>query len=87
MYDLELDKVVSEIKKQGAKQVLIQLPDGLKNQADKVIDKIEKETSAQAFLWFGSCFGACDLPLGLSNLKIDLAIQFGHNRYWKTKEW
>ncbi|MBS3066822.1 hypothetical protein J4205_03275 [Candidatus Pacearchaeota archaeon] len=87
MYSLELDKIIYEIKERKAKQVLIQLPDGLKKEANKIIDSIEKNTEAKAFLWLTDCFGACDLPLGLDILKIDLMIQFGHNRYWKTKEW
>ena len=87
MFNLELDKVIEEIKTRNAKQVLIQLPDGLKPEAGKVVDEIEKQTDAKAFIWLTSCFGACDLPLGLDILKIDLMIQFGHNRYWKTQEW
>ncbi|HLD98376.1 MAG TPA: diphthamide synthesis protein [Candidatus Nanoarchaeia archaeon] len=87
MYSLELEKVISEIKARNSKQVLIQLPDGLKPEANKVIDAIESQTDAKAFLWLTDCFGACDIPLGLDILKIDLMIQFGHNRYWKTQEW
>lgn len=86
MYNLELEKLIQEIKKCNSKQVLIQLPDGLKNQSDKIVDFIETNTNANAFIWFGSCFGACDLPLGLDILKIDLIVQWGHNRFNK-KEW
>lgn len=86
MYDLELDKVVQEIKKKEAKQVLLQLPDGLKNKSNEVVNFIETNTDAKAFIWFGSCFGACDLPLGLDVLNIDLIIQFGHNKFNKG-EW
>tara|TARA_Y100000310_G_C20668035_1_gene808703 strand:+ start:377 stop:640 length:264 start_codon:yes stop_codon:yes gene_type:complete len=87
MYDLELPKVIEEINNRDAKQILIQLPDGLKPQGQKIIDEIESKTNAKAYLWLGNCFGACDLPLGIDILKIDLNIQFGHNRYWKTEEW
>ncbi len=87
MFKLELDRVVREINERNAKQVLIQLPDGLKTRAEEIMEAIETNTEAEAFLWLSSCFGACDLPLGLDILKIDLMIQFGHNRYWKTQEW
>ena len=83
MYKIELDKVIDEIKKQKSKQVLIQLPDGMKHKADKIVDGIEKGTNAQAFIWFGDCFGACDLPLGMDILNIDLVIQWGHNKFNK----
>ncbi|MDP2672360.1 MAG: diphthamide synthesis protein [Nanoarchaeota archaeon] len=86
MYNLELNKLIKEIKKRNSKQVLIQLPDGLKNKSNQIVDFIEVKTNAKAFIWFGSCFGACDLPLGLDVLKMDLIVQWGHNRFNK-KEW
>lgn len=85
MYNLELNKVIEKIKAKNAKQVLIQLPDGLKHKSNEVVDFIEKNTDAKAFIWLGSCFGACDLPLGMDILNIDLIIQFGHNRFNKEK--
>lgn len=87
MFSLEIEKVIAEIKSRNAKQVLVQLPDGLKNQAKDVVDKLEAETGASILIWFSSCFGACDLPLGLDVLGIDLMIQWGHNRYHKTEMW
>lgn len=81
-YDMELEGIVSEIKKQRAKTVLIQLPDGLKKKATKMADFIEKSTKAKCLIWIGSCFGACDTPnLGRMEKKIDLLIQFGHNNF------
>lgn len=80
-YDLELEKVISEIKKSKAKLVLLQFPDGLKPLATKVVDFLENKTNAEFLIWFGTCFGACDLPVGLERIKpkIDLVIQFGHS--------
>lgn len=86
MYKLELEQAIEEIKKRNAKQVLIQLPDGLKNKSNEVVDFIEANTNAKAFILLGSCFGACDLPLNLDTLNIDLIIQWGHNRFNK-EEW
>ena len=81
MFDLELEKVIAEVKAKKKKKVLIQLPDGLKTRAQEIVDRIEKETSASAFIWYSSCFGACDLPLGLETLGIDFLVGFGHNQY------
>jgi 2-(3-amino-3-carboxypropyl)histidine synthase len=80
-YDLELDKVISEIKKTKAKLVLLQFPDGLKQYATAVVDYLKSKTSAEFLIWLGSCFGACDTPVGIEKLKpkVDLTIQFGHN--------
>jgi len=80
-YNLELKKVIEEIKKSKAKLVLLQFPDGLKIYATTIIDYLEKNTNAEFLIWMDSCFGACDSPTGLEKLnpKIDLVIQFGHN--------
>ena len=80
-YDLELEKVISEIKKNNAKLVLLQFPDGLKPYATAVVDYLEEKTSAEFLIWLESCFGACDTPQGIEKIKpkIDLIVQFGHS--------
>jgi 2-(3-amino-3-carboxypropyl)histidine synthase len=80
-YDLELEKVVLEVRKSKAKLVLLQFPDGLKPYATSVVDYLEEKTKSDFLIWFGSCFGACDSPVGLEKIspKIDLVIQFGHS--------
>ena len=86
MFDLELNKAVQEVKTRGAKKILVQLPEGLKTKVPEVVKVLEKETGAEVIIWYGSCFGACDLPLGLDVIGIDLMLQWGHNRFHK-KEW
>ena len=76
-YDLKLSYIIKEIRKQKAKLVCIQLPDGLKPYAKHIADKIRLNTSAKVVIWLGSCFGACDIPY-LN--KVDLLIQFGHEK-------
>lgn len=83
-YDLELDRVVSEIRKQKAKRVCIQLPDGLKPHADKIAKHIREKTGAEVLIWAGSCFGACDIPTEIEKLGVDLLIQFGHSE-WRAE--
>ncbi len=75
-YELELDRVVSEINKAGAKTVLIQLPDGLKPKAKEIKEKLEG-TGAEILIWGGSCYGACDV----AKADVDILIQFGHSRW------
>ncbi|MCK5149851.1 diphthamide synthesis protein [Candidatus Pacearchaeota archaeon] len=81
IYDLELDKVISNIKKSKAKLVLLQFPDGLKPYATSVVDYLEKKVNVAFLIWFGDCFGACDTPVLGKELdkEIDLVVQFGHN--------
>ncbi len=82
-YNLELEKIINEIKKQKAKTVLLQLPDGLKPKATEIVNEIESKTSSKCFIWMDTNFGACDLPLGIEKLKIDLLVHFGHNKFEK----
>lgn len=80
-YDLELQKAIDKIKKEKAKLVCIQLPDGLKPKAKEITDILRKKTSAKIIIWAGSCFGACDTPK-IEHLDFDLLIHFGHSE-WK----
>ncbi len=82
-YDLELEKVVKQIKDSKAKLVLLQFPDGLKPWATSVVDFLREKTGDNVgfLIWFESCFGACDTPVLSEELEkqIDLIVQFGHN--------
>ena len=73
-YELELGKIVSEIKRQKAKSVLLQFPDGLKPYSTAVVDYLEEKTDVMIKIWLGDCFGACDVP----ETSCDLVVQFGH---------
>jgi len=85
-YHLEEAKVIEEIKSTSAKRVLIHLPDGLKPKAGELVQKLKKETGAEFLIWFGSCYGACDLPK-VDDLGVDLVVSFGHNEYRKELKW
>lgn len=84
-YDLELDKIVVRIKKQKARRVLLQFPDGLKPYAVTIAEELEKKCkNVEFFIWLGSCYGACDVPVQVERLSVDLIVQFGHTE-WKFK--
>lgn len=82
MYDLEIKKAAAKIKKEKAKLVLIQLPDGLKPKADLIKKELESKTKADVLIWMGSCFGSCDVPENVKKLGVDLIVQWGHSE-WK----
>ena len=77
-YDLEIEKAVNEVNEAKAKTVLIQLPDGLKPEGKSIADEISLKTGASVYLWGGSCFGACDVPVEVDRLGVDMVIQWGH---------
>ena len=84
-YNMEIETAVEKINANSARKVLIQLPDGLKPRAKEIQEEIESQTNAKAFIWLGSCFGACDVPYYTERIGIDMIIQWGHSE-WKSEE-
>jgi 2-(3-amino-3-carboxypropyl)histidine synthase len=90
MWDLETERVISEIKRNNAKRILFQAPEGLKLSVEQEIDKIKKyleeddeyknaDADLELILWGESCFGACDLcDIDVKSLDVDLIIHYGH---------
>ena len=81
-YDLELDKVAEEVKKldKNRVKVCLQFPDGLKANATEAVKELEKKTAGKAsfYIWSGSNFGGCDVPVHLEKSGFDLIVGFGH---------
>ena len=87
-YELEIEKIVKTINKEKAKRVLLQFPDGMKPWATAIEKEIEKRLdneNIEIMIWLGSCFGACDVPLQVEKLGVDLIVQFGHSE-WNYKD-
>lgn len=81
-YELELERVITDIKKHDAKRICLQLADGLKPEAKNIQDKLARALpDCTFFIYGGSCFGACDTPPGLERLRIDMLVAFGHARW------
>ncbi|MFP4118725.1 MAG: diphthamide synthesis protein [Candidatus Woesearchaeota archaeon] len=80
-YDLEIDRVIHVIRKNGYERVCLQFPDGLKPDAKEFSDRISSETGAEVIIWAGSNFGACDLSLDVKRLGIDLLVHVGHSKW------
>jgi len=81
IYELEIDKIVKTIKKEKAGKVLLQFPDGMKPYSKVICDEIEDKSNVECFIWLGSCFGACDIPIEVEGLGVDLIVQFGHSSW------
>ena len=78
MLDIKLGEAIKEIKKQGAKTVLVQLPEGLKQHTTKIIEGLST-TGTQVFASMDPVFGSCDLALDkMRLLQADLLIHLGH---------
>jgi 2-(3-amino-3-carboxypropyl)histidine synthase len=82
LFDLELDRIVNEIKKRKAARILIQLPDGMKSIAFTISKELEEKTDSEIILSGGSCYGGCDLATNQAiNAAADLIVHFGHSRF------
>ncbi len=82
MFDLEEDKLLAEITGRGARRILIQLPDGLKNEGTRLAGLVRCQTGADVFVSAVPAWGACDLSLdAAARLKADLLVHYGHNEF------
>lgn len=87
-YELEIERIVKTILKEKAKKILLQFPEGMKPYATAICDEITKRigNKCECFIWLDSCFGACDVPVEVSRLGVDLIVQFGHSNWSYSKE-
>jgi len=82
MFDLDEDKLLAEITGRGARRILIQLPDGLKNEGTRLAGLVRAKTGADVFVSAVPAWGACDLSLdAAARLKADLLVHYGHNEF------
>jgi 2-(3-amino-3-carboxypropyl)histidine synthase len=80
-YDLEIARVVEEVRRAGAKSIVIQAPDGLKGELMGLYDALEG-VGASPVISVDPCYGACDLALPeASLLGADLVVHVGHVRF------
>jgi len=81
----ELGELVSNVKKTGARRVLLQEPEGLKTRVLDIADKIEKEGKDKGIKVFVSCdpcYGGCDLiDREAKSLGCDLLVHIGHSEF------
>ncbi|MFQ5710188.1 MAG: diphthamide biosynthesis enzyme Dph2 [Candidatus Geothermarchaeales archaeon] len=77
--EIPTDRINEEIRKRGAKRILIQAPNGIKTALSRCLPLIQSETGATTILHGESCFGACDLAcVDAGYLGVDLVIHLGH---------
>ncbi|MBI5001632.1 MAG: diphthamide biosynthesis enzyme Dph2 [Euryarchaeota archaeon] len=74
-FDFEIPRVVDEIKKSGARKVMLQFPEGLRRSALWVSREIAKQTGLDVRVSGDSCFGSCDLCFVDDGT---ILVHFGH---------
>ena len=84
MYRFEEEKLINEIKERKPKLILLQLREGLKKEASKLVKVIKDNTNSEVVVSGEPCWGACDIALDeAKNLKADLIILYGHAPFMK----
>ncbi len=77
---LNLDVLESTLQSSEFKTVCLQFPDGLKPKAKQIVDSLKKKfPEIKFYLWAGSNYGGCDIPLYFK--EFDLVVNFGHAEF------
>ncbi len=79
--NFETDKLIKELKKRKPKKVLVQLPEGVKQNAFKITKDIE-QLGIETIFSGETCWGGCAIAVDeAKKLKADLIIHFGHAKF------
>ncbi len=83
-FDFQEERVIKEIKERNCKKVLLQLPEGLKLEASRLVKYFEENTKAEIIVSGEPCWGACDLALNeAKDIGADLLVHYGHAPFMK----
>ncbi len=70
---------LEELKAKGVRKALVQIPEGLKMKAQKIVDSLQKE-GTEAIISVEPCFGSCDLgDKEAKALGCDVVLHIGHS--------
>jgi len=87
LYNFETERVAEEILKRRVKRVLLQFPEGLREQAFGVVRELSRRVDAEFLVLGDPCYGACDLPLWQAkSLDVDLIVHYGHSPMLEVAE-
>lgn len=82
--DFEKEKLISELKKRKPKKVLVQLAEGIKQNAPEISEWIEG-LGIECIFSGETCWGACSVAVQEAQaLGVDLIVHFGHAEFIKV---
>lgn len=81
--DFEFSKLARELKKHKPKKILVQLAEGIKQNAAEISEEISKTMSDAEIIFSGeTAWGGCSIALQEAEaLKADLIVHFGHAKF------
>ncbi|MDP7116079.1 MAG: diphthamide biosynthesis enzyme Dph2 [Candidatus Woesearchaeota archaeon] len=84
-FNFEIEKVVKEIKKKKANVVLLQFPEGIKQDALGISKTIEAKAHVDCIVSGETCWGGCDIDSAEARqVGADLIVHFGHAPFFKV---
>ena len=83
-FDFQIDRIIEIIKRDAARVVGLQFPEGFKRRGPRLASIIEESTGVQTVISGNPCFGACDVDAALLN-SVDIMFHFGHAELDDTK--
>ena len=85
---IDVNKIVGDVSsriKNHYKKIILQFRDGLKPYSKVIYKKLsEKYPDKIFFIWLGSNFGGCDVPILVKDLGFDCIVNFGHTRFIRS---
>jgi len=83
---IQTDRLIDEIKKTGAKRVMLQLPMGLRTKAAAIAESAEK-AGVSLVLALNPCYGACDLAdEEAKQAGCEVLVHVGHSKFYRHFE-
>lgn len=84
-YEFDLEKAIEEIKRLGARRVVAQLPDGLKQYSHYIYDCLVESLGnrVEVYIHGDHNYGGCDLQYGqlAFSIRPDIILHIGHTPY------
>src|SRR3990170_6707315 len=82
--NFEKEKLISELKERKPKKVLVQLAEGIKQNAPEISEWIES-LGIECIFSGETCWGACSIGVQEAQaLGVDLIVHFGHAEFIKV---
>ena len=79
--DFEKQKLIEELRKHNPKKVLVQLAEGIKQNAVEISSWIE-ELGIEVIFSGETCWGGCSIAIQEAQaLGVDLIVHFGHAQF------
>ncbi len=80
---MQVDDLVTEVKKTGAKRIMLQLPAGLRSRTIEIAGALEKEGISTAAS-LNPCYGACDpADEEAKQAGCGLLVHVGHSKFYR----